>query len=127
MEMKDIDKITADLLKKSLQKPESKNFDDSLMGKIMELPKPTISQADSKLFKNGWRFLILALVLLITSVVLLSYLTAGNNTEISKILMATKIYIIYGGMALFVPLLFTQLDSLLKILFENRLKPRMNY
>ena len=114
-------------MKKSLQKPDSTNFDDMLMDKILELPRPAISQQYRRLFKKGWRFLILALVLLIISVVLLSYLPAGYNTEISRVMVATKMYIIYGGMALFVPLIFTQLDALLKFLFENQLKPRMNY
>lgn len=127
MERKEIDKISGELLKKSLQKPELQNFDDELMNKILELPKHTLVHSSEKLFKNGWRFLILSMALLITSLAIVSHLSAESYTDISRYLEATKMYILYGGMALFVPLLFTQLDSLLKSMFNNRYHPRVNY
>jgi hypothetical protein len=127
MERKEIDKLSGELLKKSLQKPELRNFDDALMNKILELPKHSPTYSSDKLFKNGWRFLILSMALLIASLAIVSYLSAESYAEINRYLVATKIYILYGGMALFVPLLFTQLDSLLKSMFNNRYHPRVNY
>lgn len=124
-ERNEIDKLTQQLLKKSLLRPEHENFDEVLMHKILDLPAPV--QEKRSLFKNGWRYLILSLILLITSILIISYLSEGAYVEIGKYLVATKMYILYGGMALFVPLLFTQLDTLLKLMFDNRYQTRVNY
>ena len=121
--MKDIniDKMTSDLMKKGLQRPESDQFDDELMKKILALPKPQAVQYNSKLMKNGWRFLLLSLFLLLVSISIISTLIPGYETELSKAFMAAKMYILYGGMALFTPLIFMQLDSLLKMKFRYQL------
>lgn len=126
-ERKEIDKTAEELLKKSLLKPQLTNFDEVLMQKILDLPAPAPVQAKSTLFKNGWRYLILSLILLIASIVIITYLSEGAYAEIGKYLVATKMYILYSGMALFVPLLFTQLDTLLKLMFDNRYQTRVNY
>ena len=123
----EIDKLTEQLLKKSLLKPEHENLDEVLMQKILDLPAPASVQAKSSPIKNGWRYLILSLILLIASILIISYLSEGTYAEIGKYLAATKMYILYGGMALFVPLLFTQLDTLLKLMFDNRYQTRVNY
>jgi hypothetical protein len=124
-ERNEIDRLTEQLLKKSMLKPEHEDFNELLMQKILDLPAPV--QANGSLFKNGWRYLILSLILLIASIVIISYLSEGAYAEIGKYLVATKMYILYGGMALFVPLLFTQLDTLLKLMFDNRYQTRVNY
>jgi len=127
MEKKEIEKMTGDLLKKSLRKIESPNFDDELMQKILEQPKPVVIQSNAKLFKNGWRFLILSFTLLLLTIAVISYLTTGYSTDIDKFLMAIKMYVLYGGLALFVPLIFTQMDTLLEIFFQSRFKTNVNY
>jgi type IV secretory pathway TrbL component len=127
MEKKEIEKMTGDLLKKSLLKIESPNFDDELMQKILEQPKPVVIQSSAKLFKNGWRFLILSFALLLLTIAVISYLTTGYSTDIEKFLMAIKMYVLYGGLALFVPLIFTQMDTLLEIFFQSRFKTNVNY
>lgn len=126
MERKNIDKITGDLLKKGLQKPNNTDFNDELMKTIMSLPKPLSVKTENKLTKNGWRFLMLALSLLLISIITVSYMASGFDSEISKALKIAQLYILYGGMALFVPLLFMQFDTLLKLMFENQMKFRVN-
>jgi len=127
MEKKDTEKMTGDLMKKSFLKLQSPNFDDELMQKILEQPKPVAIQSNAKLFKNGWRFLILSLALLLLTIAVISYLTTGYSTDIDKFLMAIKMYVLYGGLALFVPLIFTQMDTLLEIFFQSRFKTNVNY
>lgn len=127
MERKDINKLSGELLKKSVLKPESPDFNDQLMKKIMVLPKHEFANANKKLFRNGWKFLVLALSLLLVSLTIISNLPMDTSEEISRLFVATRMYILYGGLALFVPLLFTQLDALLKMMFENRYHPRVNY
>ena len=127
MENKNIEKMTGELLKKSLQKPDNSNFDDELMRKIMELPKPASFDPQSVLFKNGWRFLVLAVILLLTILAVISYLTTGYYVDVDKFLLAINMYILYGGLALFIPLIFTQFDSLLQIFFQTRHKTGVNY
>jgi len=127
MERKNIDKMTGDLLKKGIQNPNSQDFNDELMKKITSLPKPEVIKTSNRFLKNGWRFLILALSLLLVSIAIVSYLATGFDPEISKVFEAAKMYILYGGMALFVPLLFSQFDELLKLMFENHMKPRLDY
>ena len=127
MEKKDIEKMTGDLLKKSLDKPKNSNFDDELMKKIMELPKPILKGSNGKLFKNGWWFLFLSFVLFVSTTAVISYLMKGYSTEMDKFLELTKMYILYGGLALFVPLIFSQLDTLLQLFFQNRYKTGVNY
>jgi len=127
--MKDIniDKITHDLLKKGLQSPENAHFDDELMKKIQALPKSQSEHSSNKLMKNGWRFLVLSLGLLIASIAIVSYLSLDHEAELSKVFLATKMYILFGGMALFIPLLFLQLDGLLKLMFQYQIKSSIGH
>jgi hypothetical protein len=97
------------------------------MQKILEQPKPVVIQSNAKLFKNGWRFLILSFALLLLTIAVISYLTTGYSTDIDKFLMAIKMYVLYGGLALFVPLIFTQMDTLLEIFFQSQFKTNVNY
>lgn len=124
MEKNDLDKLAGELLKKSLQSPADPHFDEALMKMIIASPLPSPARTD-KLLKNGWRFLVLALILMISSIGIIAYLSSGDSMVMNELLMATRIYILYGGLALFVPLLFFQLDTLLKMMFQNRL--RMDY
>jgi hypothetical protein len=122
----DIEKLTQDLLKKGLQSPTDKHFDERLMKMILESPLPTQVRAD-KLLKNGWRFMLLALILLISTVGFIAYVSSGNSPVVNQFLSATRVFILYGGIALFIPLLFLQFDALLKMKFENRFSMKAGY
>jgi hypothetical protein len=124
---KDIDKLTRDLLQKSLVKPIDPDFDDILMKKILSAPLPAAAKPESHLVKNGWRFLMLAFGLLIASVIIITYLSSGTKLELNQFMDATRLYVLYGGLALFVPLLFIQFDALLKMMFQNHFQPKIDY
>ena len=122
----DIDRLTRLLLKKGLQSPTDKDFDDKLMKMIHEAPVPVAKSID-KLFKNGWRFLMLAFLLMISTTGFIAYLSSGDSPVLNDLLSATRIFVLYGGVILFVPLLLWQLDALLKMKFQHRYNAKIGY
>jgi hypothetical protein len=120
MEKNDIDKLTKELLKKSLQQPAKINFNDELMENIVRLPQHDTNVVRKNLLNNGWKSLLLALGLFICTISIIAYLSSDISPTVEKHLVVLRNYILYGGMALFVPLLFTQFDELLNLIFRKR-------
>ncbi len=122
----DIEGLTRELLKRGLQRPADKDFDEKLMKMIHEAPVPVATGAD-RLLKNGWRFLMLAFIMMISTVGFIAYLSSGDSPVLNQLLSATRIFVLYGGIALFVPLLLWQLDALLKMKFQHHYSTKMGY
>lgn len=116
-EHKDLDRLTKELIAKSLLKPASADFDDKLMDKILLAPIPGKLKFNVNNAKRAWIFLMVAVVFMLFSVTIAATIPAGHFTEISNVLKHTYTYMLFGGLALFVPLILFQLDLLLKLKF----------
>lgn len=116
----DIDRLTKDLLKKSLQHPASSGFDDQLMDKIVCLPAPSSRNGFS--IKKAWVFWGLTLVLFLISLIIVAEILSGYFNEVSELLKLTINYVFYGGLALFMPLVLYQFDKLLQLFNLNKQK-----
>ena len=62
----------------------------------------------------------MAVTFLLISVLIISKLTGGYFNEMRDIFKLTFLYILYGGMALFIPLVLYQLDALIELMFWKR-------
>jgi type IV secretory pathway TrbL component len=122
----DIERLTGLLMKKSLQSPADKDFDEKLMRMIHDAPVPAAKGID-KLLKNGWRFLMLAFLLMISTIAFIAYLSSGDTPLLNELLSVTRVFVLYGGIILFVPLLLWQFDTLLKMKFQNRYNTKMGF
>lgn len=122
----DIERLTGQLMKKSLQSPVDKDFDEKLMRMIHDAPVPAAKSTD-KLLKNGWRFLMLAFLLMISTIGSIAYLSSGDTPLLNELLSVTRVFVLYGGIILFVPLLLWQFDTLLKMKFQNRYSAKMGF
>lgn len=118
----DIEKLTRDLMKRSILSPESADFDDQLMQKISEAPAPIALKTNGSDAKKAWRLWMITIVFLIGSLFIVSEYLAGYFTELSRMLTVTLNYVFYGGMALFIPFVLFQLDSLLQVKTWQRRK-----
>lgn len=117
----DIDWMTRNLLKKSIQKPESTDFDDQLMGKILRAPSPVKAKSNGNITKKAWFFLIVAVFCFMTSTLILGILSEGYFNNISTLFSVTINWVFYGGMILFIPLVLYYFDALLQTVFVNRI------
>lgn len=115
----DIDKLTQELLKKSLVKPSSSDFDDQLMRRIEKAPAPKQLKSND-ILKKAWMFLSITIVLFILSVLLMSGFGKNyfQNISVSSELILN--YVLYGGLVLFVPLVLFHFDTLVQIMFMKR-------
>ena len=111
----DIEKLTRDLMKRSILSPESSDFDDQLMKKITAAPAPLVLKSNGADTKKAWRFWVITIVFLIASLFIVSEFLTGYFAELSRMLTATLNYVFYGGMALFIPFVLFQLDNLLQV------------
>lgn len=116
----DIDKLTKELLKKSLQKPAASNFDDQLMEKIMHSPSPAKLKSNGTNLRKAWIFMLIAVVCLLTTVMIIAQLSNGYFNNISILLRITINWVFYGGLILFVPLFFYHFDSLVQTIILKR-------
>ena len=116
----DIDKLTRDLLKKSLQKPISLDFDDQLMGKIHLAPSPAKLRSNGSSTKKAWLFLIVALVCFLVSIMVIGAFSGSYFKDTSTVFSLILNYVFYGGMALFVPLVFYHFDALVQLAFSQK-------
>ena len=112
--------MTKELIQQGVRQPISSDFNDQLMGKIMNAPLPVAYDVIQSKSRKGRMYLILALVLMLFSITLISSLAGGYGQELSGLLAVTKSYILYGGMVLCVPVLFIQLDVLIKDRFRKQ-------
>lgn len=121
-EHKDLDQLTKELLGKSLLKPVSHDFDDTLMDKIFLAQSPGRVKSNGNNTKKAWILLMVAVVFMFFLVVIAATISGRYFTEISNILKLTYIYMLFGGLALFVPVVFYQFDLLLQLMFgkQNR-------
>jgi hypothetical protein len=121
-EHKDLDKLTKELLGKSLLKPASADFDDKLMDKIHLISSPAKLKSNGNITKKAWVLLMVTVVIMMFSVMLTATIPGSYFTEISKMLKLIYVYLLFGGLALFVPLIFFQLDLLLQLKFGRYTK-----
>jgi hypothetical protein len=121
-EHKDLDKLTKELLGKSLLKPASADFDDKLMDKIHLISSPAKLKSNGNITKKAWMLLMVTVVIMMFSVMLTATIPGSYFTEISKMLKLIYVYLLFGGLALFVPLIFFQLDLLLQLKFGRYTK-----
>jgi hypothetical protein len=121
-EHKDLDKLTKELLGKSLLKPVSADFDDKLMDKIHLISSPEKLKSNGNITKKAWMLLMVTVVIMMFSVMLTATIPGSYFTEISKMLKLIYVYLLFGGLALFVPLIFFQLDLLLQLKFGRYTK-----
>lgn len=119
-ENQDIDKLARDLLKKSIQIPATSDFDDRLMEKIMLLPSPAKAKSNSNSIKKAWLFLTIALVCFLVSVVVIGQFSGGYFTDKSAMFSLIQNYVLYGGLILFVPLVFYHFDALVQLAFSKK-------
>lgn len=116
-EHKELDKLTKELLGKSLLVPASAEFDDTLMDKILLAPFPGKLKSNGNSTKKAWILLMVAVVFMLFSVMIAATIPGSYFTEISNILKITYVYMLFGGLALFVPMVFYQFDLLLQLMF----------
>ena len=114
------DKRIRELLKKSIQQPQSPDFDEKLMEKIIQIPLTTSESINGKTLQLGKRYLILAVGFLLLSVFLSGQFLNGYFTDLTQLFRVTINYIFYGGMVLLIPVLFFLLDSFLHIKYTSR-------
>jgi len=116
----EFDKMTRELLGKSLLKPSSVDFNDRLMEKI-RLAQPSFRQnADNGIINKAWRYLWIALVCMLASIALVAKFSGGYFTGNSLLTNLTFSYILYGGMMLLVPVVFYQLDALIQVMYWKK-------
>lgn len=115
-EHKHIDMVSRELLSKSLLKPVSSGFDDLLMDKIRLAPSPAKVKTNGKSVKKAWIYWIMAVAFLLISVLIISEYAGGYFNDVRDLFKLTFIYVLYGGMALFIPLVLYQLNALLQLM-----------
>ena len=111
----DIERMTRHLMKRSILSPESADFDDQLMQKIVTSPAPVELKPNGNDTRKAWRLWGLTIVCLIASIFIVSEFLTGYFKELSRMLTVTLNYVFYGGMALFIPFVLFQLDNLLQV------------
>jgi len=116
----DIDSLSRELLKKSIVRPESSDFDKILMEKIQISPSPTIRNSNAKNIQKGWLFLIVAVICVLTTAAIIGEFSTGYYHQASIALRITINWVFYGGMALSIPLVLYYFDSLLQAMISNR-------
>lgn len=119
-EHKHIDMLSRELLSKSLLKPVSSGFDDLLMDKIRLTPSPAKVKTNGKSVKKAWIYWIMAVTFLLFSVLIISEYAGGYFNDVRDLFKLTFIYVLYGGMALFIPLVLYQLNALLQLMFWKK-------
>ena len=117
----DIDNLTRGLLKKSLQKPASSDFDEVLMQKIIQAPMPVKQKSNGISTKKAWIFWIFTVVFFIVSLLLFTWILSGYLSEVNDGYKLTINYIFYGGLALFVPLVLYYFDALVQLMFVKKI------
>ncbi|MCG8307834.1 MAG: hypothetical protein MI975_10630 [Cytophagales bacterium] len=109
-----IDKQTRDLIRKSVLKPTSPNFDALIMQKISLVPRPSKVNSNGFNLRKAWILLILAITFFLSSILLISQFSVGYLKNISPSMLLIANYIYYGGIALFVPLVLYHFDALIQ-------------
>ncbi len=116
----DIDKLTKELLSKSLLKPASSDFDDKLMNKILLAPSPARLNSNRNNTRKAWIFWIIAVVFFLISVLIMATFSGGYYNDVSNLFKLTFTYVSYGGMALFIPLVLYHFDALIQLMYWEK-------
>jgi len=116
----DIDRLAKDLISKGLLKPESFDFDDRLMAKITLAPSPERLKSNGNHTKKAWFLLTIAVVFLLISVLIIATFSKGYFSEVSNVFQLIFSYVLYSGMALFVPLVLYHLDALIQLMYWKK-------
>jgi hypothetical protein len=90
------------------------------MEKILLTTSPAKLKSNGNNVKKAWIFWIVAVVFFLISVMIVATFSGGYFTEINYLFKLTFTYVLYGGMALFIPLVLYQLDSLIQLMFWKR-------
>ena len=112
--------LSRELLSKSLLKPVLSDFDDLLMNKIRLAPSPAKVKTNGVSVKKAWIFWIMSVAFLLISVLIISEYTRGYINELHDLFRLTFIYVLYGGMVLFIPLVLYQFDALVQLMFWKK-------
>lgn len=118
----DIDKLTKELLSKGLLKPASSDFDDKLMNKILSAPSPARLNSNGNNTRKAWIFWIIAVVFFLISVLIVATFSGGYFSDVSNLLKLTFTYVLYGGMAFFIPLVLYHFDALIQLMYWEKSK-----
>lgn len=124
-DQKKIDTQTKELLKKSILKPSSLDFDDQLMQKIFDAPASTSVKSNGYITGKAWIFLVFAVVLFLFSVQIIGQFSAGYFEDLDLSLSIGLNYVLYGGLILFIPLVFYHFDVLIETTFSKTQKKMM--
>ncbi len=114
------DKITRELLSKSLLKPSSVDFNDRLMDKILLTKPSVIPRTNNNIIGKAWSYLWIALVCMLASIALIAKFSGGYYTGNSLLSALTFDYVLYGGMMLLVPVILYQFDSLVQVMYWKK-------
>ena len=115
-----LEKMTKELIGKSLLKPVSADFDDRIMKKIqMATPVARLS-SNGNTAKKAWRYLGIALACMLVTIALIAKFSGDYAANLSLLTNLTFTYILYGGMMLLVPLVLYQFDALIQMMFWQK-------
>ncbi|MCK5705669.1 MAG: hypothetical protein KAI29_31185, partial [Cyclobacteriaceae bacterium] len=81
----DIDKLTRELLSKSLLKPASSDFDVKLMDKILLSPAHGKLKTNGNSIRKAWLFLWVSVIFMIVSISIISEFSGDYFLEISQL------------------------------------------
>ncbi len=115
-EHNELDKLTSELLKKSIQKPNNSDFNDQLMEKIVLAPSPIKISENGINAKKAWFLWGISIGLFLLSLIIAGNLFSGYFNDLDALFRIIINYVFYGGLFLFIPLVLYQLDSLLQLI-----------
>lgn len=114
-EIKDLDKLSRQLIQQSISAPPSDDFDEKLMEKIAFLPLETAGRPARDTIRKGWIFWSVAVLCMLFTAVILSWLSQSEIQNINITFRTLFEYTMYGGLALFIPLMLYYFDILIDL------------
>ena len=121
-ERQDIDRLSKELLKKSIVRPDSSDFSEQLMKKVFLAPSPGKWKTNRGIIRKAWFFFVIAVICLLTTAAIVGKFSEGYYEHFNIPLTITINYVFYGGMALSILLLLYYFDSLLQFVVSNSKK-----
>jgi len=117
MENEEINKFTADLLKKSLLATPSRDFSDRVMQKITSTA--SLSVKINGYLKRAWLFFILVVLFMPMAYVFSTEIFRTYFTVIHETVRQSFVFVKYIAFAAFLVLVLVQLDMLVKHYFSR--------